>query len=134
MLRRSWLADKTGNDLGPSLPTGAMIPRRDWGHYTARRTALSTARIDTRHISLSRERCHRSQSCRRCFVSPGTPVPGLPEMAPSVLADMETYDSPIPMRDVARTFGVDQTPASVAIRTILCPAMGKKVQSGREDR
>ncbi len=43
------------------------------------------------------------------FVAPGEPIPGLPDIVPGVLASMETYDSPIPMEEMARTFGVQQT-------------------------
>ena len=53
------------------------------------------------------------------FVAPGQPIPGLPEIVPPVLASMETYDSPIPMAETARTFGVEQTPLAVAVRHML---------------
>jgi NADH dehydrogenase len=43
------------------------------------------------------------------FVAPGEPIPGLPDVAPPVLAAMETYDSAIPMAETARIFGVEQT-------------------------
>lgn len=43
------------------------------------------------------------------FVAPGEPIPGLPELVPAVLAAMESYDSPIPMDETARLFGVRQT-------------------------
>jgi NADH dehydrogenase len=56
------------------------------------------------------------------FVSPGEPIPGLPEMVPSVLAALETYDSVIPMDEMARTFGVEQTTLkSFAQRTLSKP-------------
>jgi len=53
------------------------------------------------------------------FVAPGEPIPGLPDMVPPVLAGMETYDSPIPMAETARAFGVEQTPLDAAVRGIL---------------
>jgi uncharacterized protein YbjT (DUF2867 family) len=53
------------------------------------------------------------------FVAPGEPIPGLPEIAPAVLAGMETYDSPIPMAETARTFGVRQTPLASVVRGML---------------
>jgi NADH dehydrogenase len=53
------------------------------------------------------------------FVAPGAPIPGLPEMVPAVLAGMETYDSPIPMAETARTFGVEQTPLDAFARRLL---------------
>ena len=53
------------------------------------------------------------------FVAPGEPVPGLPDIAPPVLAGMETYDSPIPMAETARTFGVEMTPLAATIRGML---------------
>jgi uncharacterized protein YbjT (DUF2867 family) len=43
------------------------------------------------------------------YVNPGEPIPGLPEMVPAVLAGMETYDSPIPMGETARVYGIKQT-------------------------
>ena len=48
------------------------------------------------------------QELRVQFVPPGKEIPGLPEMVPAVLAGMETYDSPIPMEEMARAFGVEQ--------------------------
>lgn len=53
------------------------------------------------------------------FVAPGAPIPGLPEMVPGVLAAMETYDSPIPMEETARTFGVQLTPLDTTVRRML---------------
>ena len=53
------------------------------------------------------------------FVAPGQPIPGLPEIVPPVLAGMETYDSPIPMAETARTFGVEQTPLALAVGRML---------------
>jgi uncharacterized protein YbjT (DUF2867 family) len=53
------------------------------------------------------------------FVAPGEPMAGLPEIVPPVLAGMEAYDSPVPMDETARTFGVDQTALSSVIRRML---------------
>jgi NADH dehydrogenase len=53
------------------------------------------------------------------FVGPGQAIPGLPEIVPPVLAGMEMYDSPIPMTDVARTFGVELTPMTSVVRQML---------------
>ena len=53
------------------------------------------------------------------FVAPGEPIPGLPEIVPPVLAGMETYDSPIPMDETARIFGVEQTPLTACIKRML---------------
>lgn len=53
------------------------------------------------------------------FVAPGQPIPGLPEVAPGILAAMETYDSPIPMEQTARTFGVQLTPLNTTVRRML---------------
>ena len=50
------------------------------------------------------------------FVAPGEPIPGLPEIVPAVLAGMESYDSPIPMDETARLFGVEQTPLAAVVR------------------
>jgi NADH dehydrogenase len=53
------------------------------------------------------------------LVAPGAPIPGLPEIVPPVLAAMETYDSPIPMAETARTFGVELTTLDAAVRAML---------------
>lgn len=53
------------------------------------------------------------------FVAPGDPILGLPDIVPPVLAAMETYDSPILMDEIARTFGVEQVPLSSAVRYML---------------
>jgi NADH dehydrogenase len=53
------------------------------------------------------------------FVSPGEAIPGLPEIVPPVLAGMETYDSPIPMEETARTFGVELTTLNTFARRML---------------
>jgi NADH dehydrogenase len=53
------------------------------------------------------------------LVAPGEPIPGLPDIVPAVLAGMETYDSPIPMAETARLFGVEQTPLEAVVRAML---------------
>ena len=53
------------------------------------------------------------------FVAPGEPIPGRPDIAPPLLAGMETYDSPVPMAETARTFGVQMTPLASTIRGML---------------
>jgi NADH dehydrogenase len=53
------------------------------------------------------------------FITPGDPIPMLPEMVPPVLAAMETYDSVIPMEGMARTFGVIGTPLTSFIYKML---------------
>jgi uncharacterized protein YbjT (DUF2867 family) len=53
------------------------------------------------------------------LVAPGEPIPGLPELVPPVLAGMEIYDSPIPMEETARIFGVEQTTLATCIRHML---------------
>jgi uncharacterized protein YbjT (DUF2867 family) len=53
------------------------------------------------------------------FVAPGGPIHGLPEIVPPVLAGMEMYDSPIPMGEMARTFGVQLTPLASVARGML---------------
>lgn len=42
-------------------------------------------------------------------VAPGEPIPGLPEPVWGIAAALETFDSPIPMDDTARRFGVTLT-------------------------
>ncbi len=53
------------------------------------------------------------------FVNPGETIPGLPEIVPPVLAGMETYDSPIPMDELVRNFGVKQTTLTAFIHRML---------------
>jgi uncharacterized protein YbjT (DUF2867 family) len=53
------------------------------------------------------------------FALPGEPIPGLPEMVPPVLAAMETYDSIIPMEQIADTFDVQLTPLSSFVSNML---------------
>jgi uncharacterized protein YbjT (DUF2867 family) len=53
------------------------------------------------------------------FVAPGNPIPGLPEIVPPMLAGMETYDSAIPMDDLARKYGVELTSVSVVAHRML---------------
>jgi NADH dehydrogenase len=45
------------------------------------------------------------------LVPPGAPMPGLPEQILPLLIGMETYDSPVEMREIAEVFGV--TPTSI---------------------
>lgn len=45
-------------------------------------------------------------------VPPGTPVPGLPDAVSSLLTALDTYDSPLDMTEMSRTFGVP--PSSLA--------------------
>jgi uncharacterized protein YbjT (DUF2867 family) len=49
-------------------------------------------------------------------VAPGEPVPGLPDMVAQLLADLDTYDSPIDMTQTARTFGIRLTPLEEVVR------------------
>lgn len=49
-------------------------------------------------------------------VSPGTPVPGLPDMMSQLLAAQDTYDSPIDMTELAQTYGVTPTSMSDFVR------------------
>ena len=49
-------------------------------------------------------------------VAPGEPVPGLPPTMAQLLAILETYDSPIPMEDTARAYGVQLTPLEEVVR------------------
>jgi NADH dehydrogenase len=42
-------------------------------------------------------------------VAPGEPIPGLPQPVWGIAAALETYDSPIPMENTARTFGMTLT-------------------------
>jgi uncharacterized protein YbjT (DUF2867 family) len=43
------------------------------------------------------------------WVTPGNPVPGLPDPMPTLLAAQETYDSAVPMAEAAAQYGIDLT-------------------------
>ena len=45
-------------------------------------------------------------------MEPGTALPGLPEVVSQLAAGFETYDSPIPMAETCRTYGVSLTSAA----------------------
>jgi uncharacterized protein YbjT (DUF2867 family) len=53
------------------------------------------------------------------FVAPGDPVPGISPFMLGGLISMETYDSPVEMDEIARTFGVTQTPLEQFVRGML---------------
>jgi len=53
------------------------------------------------------------------FISPGEPVPGTPEIVTTMLPALETFDSPLPMTETARTFGVELTPLETYVRRTL---------------
>lgn len=53
------------------------------------------------------------------YVPPGTAIPMLPDIVAPTLAGMETYDSPIPMDELARNFGVKQTTLDSFVRHML---------------
>ncbi len=50
------------------------------------------------------------------YVSAGTPLPGLPEGVSSLATMLDTYDSPIPMDETARRFGVPLTSVESFVR------------------
>jgi NADH dehydrogenase len=50
------------------------------------------------------------------FVSPGEPVPMVPEAVQGLLAMQDTYDSPLPMADIAPTYGVALTPVATVLQ------------------
>lgn len=56
------------------------------------------------------------------FVSPGEPVPGLPEAMAQMLPGLETYDSPLDMVETARTFGVELTTLETFVQGLLAGA------------
>jgi uncharacterized protein YbjT (DUF2867 family) len=49
-------------------------------------------------------------------VGPGEPVPGLPPMFAAVLAELDSYDSPIDMTEMTATFGIQLTPLEEVAR------------------
>jgi NADH dehydrogenase len=58
------------------------------------------------------------------FVSPEEPLPGLPEFVAQMLPTLETFDSPIPMTETSRTFGVELTTVETFAQRMLGRAGG----------
>lgn len=50
------------------------------------------------------------------FVQPGEPVPFVPDVVQGLLAAQDTYDSPLPMADIAATYGVTLTPMATVLQ------------------
>jgi hypothetical protein len=42
-------------------------------------------------------------------VAPGEPIPGLPEVVWGIAAALESYDSPVEMKETARRYGIRLT-------------------------
>ena len=42
-------------------------------------------------------------------VAPGEPIPGVPEPVWGLAAALEMFDSPVPMDEISRTYGVQLT-------------------------
>jgi uncharacterized protein YbjT (DUF2867 family) len=54
-------------------------------------------------------------------VAPGESVPELPQTVASLLAGLDTYDSPIDMTETAATFGIQLTPLEEILhRAVIC--------------
>lgn len=53
------------------------------------------------------------------FVGMEEVIPSVPDIVSPVLTAMETYDSPIPMAETAKTFGVQLTPLNVVVNNML---------------
>lgn len=51
----------------------------------------------------------------------GEKLPGFPDVVSNLAASMAAYESPIPMHEVARTFGVVMTPIDAVIREMMPP-------------
>ena len=52
-------------------------------------------------------------------VSPGEPVPGLPDFVAQLLASLELYESPLDMSELSRTFGVKPTALRDFVRSFV---------------
>ncbi|MCP4212920.1 MAG: SDR family oxidoreductase [Halieaceae bacterium] len=50
------------------------------------------------------------------FVQPGEPVPFVPEAVQQSMAVQDTYDSPLPMAEIADTYGVTLTPMATVLQ------------------
>jgi uncharacterized protein YbjT (DUF2867 family) len=51
----------------------------------------------------------------------GQPLPGYPEVVTGLATSLATFESPIPMEELAGTFGVNLTPIETVIRQIMPP-------------
>jgi len=56
------------------------------------------------------------------FIPPGAPMPGLPDVVPQLAAGLETYDSPVPMEEIASTLNIRLTPLEEFVAEMLVPA------------
>ena len=54
----------------------------------------------------------------------GEPVPSMPDFMVGVLTSMEFYDNPLDTRELARTFGVDQTTMAAFVQALFVGANG----------
>jgi NADH dehydrogenase len=50
------------------------------------------------------------------FVQPGEAVPFVPEEAQGLMAMQDTYDSPVPMNEIAAVYGVTLTPMAAVLQ------------------
>jgi NADH dehydrogenase len=50
------------------------------------------------------------------FVSPGEPIPLVPDAVQGLMAMQDTYDSPVPMAHIAATYGVALTPMATVLQ------------------
>lgn len=50
------------------------------------------------------------------WIEPGEPLPGLPDMVTGLMAALEMFDTPLPMEEAARTFGVSLTSVDEYVR------------------
>ena len=105
--------------VGESRRRHAFIAERDVALFAVASLAGAAARNATlplggpEAVTLKDVVRAYEQAANRSFevhtVAPGEPIPGAPEIVWGLAAALETFDSPVPMEDACRTFGVELT-------------------------
>jgi len=105
--------------VGESRRRHAFIAERDVAAFAVSSLIAAAARNATlplggpEAVTLKDVVRAYEQGARRSFdvrsVAPGEPIPGAPEVVWGLAAALETFDSPVPMEDTCRTFGVTLT-------------------------
>lgn len=105
--------------VGESRRRHAFIAERDVAAFAVSSLRAAAARNATlplggpEAVTLKDVVRAYAEAVRRSFdvrsVAPGEPIPGAPEVVWGLAAALETFDSPVPMEETCRTFGVTLT-------------------------
>jgi len=105
--------------VGESRRRHSFVAERDVAAFAASATRVSEARnrtleiggpaaVTLREVVQAYEQAI-GRSIKVRSVAPGDPIPGLPEPVWAMAAALESFDSPMPMAELARAFNVPQT-------------------------